>query len=226
MSHAVKNRLSPSKHPLKGVLVILFLCAVQCLIPTFLIATALAEDAVAPHHGSDSVKRAQSGRAVSPNAYRSRPEPGVQISRLEPEVAVGTTTNRPRIAPGPSAGQGLEASISSRSYELTSDSVSTSYPATAPDRKTRRYSLLSWPRSSSLAHTEADEVNRRSAIFGSSELTIADTRTPASGPRENFNPLLEIHLVVFKLPVSSMHRTLRLAGRAGEKWERRRSCVW
>jgi hypothetical protein len=59
MSQAVGNRLFPSKHPREGFLVILLLCAVQCLIPIFLAATALAEDAAAPYHGPDSVKGAQ-----------------------------------------------------------------------------------------------------------------------------------------------------------------------
>ncbi len=197
----VAKRLSPSKYPREGFVVILLLCAVQCLIPTFLTATALAEDGAAPHHGRDSVRRAQCGWVVSPDACRSRPEPGVLISMLEPEVASGSGTHRPGIAPASSCGQVLERSITSRTYNLTGDYVPTSHPVTAPDRKTPRYSLLSWPRSSSSAHTKADEVNRRNSIFGCSELTIADARMPATGPGADFRPLLEIHLGAYKLPV-------------------------
>jgi hypothetical protein len=201
MSQAVGNRLCPSKHRREGFLVILLLCAVQCLIPIFLAATSLAEDAAAPHHGPDSVKRAQSGSVVSPDAHRSQPEPAALISMLEPDVASGTSTNRPGIARAPSRGQVLEPSITSRTYNLTGGYLPISHPVTAPDRKTPRYSLLSWPLSSSFAHTEADEVNRRNAIFGSSELTIADARMPANGPGGSFSPLLEIHLGAYKLPV-------------------------
>ena len=199
LGRAVGNLPSPSKHSHEGFLVILLICAVQCLIPTLSTTTALAEDAATPHHGSDSVKRAQSGSVVSPESHRFRPEPVAQISMLEPEVAGGTSTNRPGIDRAPSRGQ--EPSIISRTYELTGDYVPTSHFTTAPDREPPRYTLLSWPRNSSFAHAEAAKVSRREAISGSSELTIADAQMAANGPGRNIRPLLEIHLGAYKLPV-------------------------
>jgi hypothetical protein len=199
ISQAGGNRLSPSKHPREHSLVILVLCAIQCLIPTFLTATALAGDAAAPHHGCHSVKRAQGGSVVSPDGQRPRQKPAVLISMLEPEVAGGTGSNRPTIAPAPSRGQVLKQAITSRSFKHTGDYVPTS-AMTAPDRKPPRYSLLSWPQSSSFAYTEAAEVNRKIALFGSSEVTIPDARMQ-NGPGGNFRPLLEVHLGAYNLPV-------------------------
>jgi hypothetical protein len=199
LGRAVGNLRSPSKHPHEGFLVILLICAVQCLIPTFSTATVLAEDAATPHHDSDSVKRAQNGSFVRPEAHRPRPEPAAQISMLEPEVASGTSTNRPKVEPAPSRVQ--EPSIISRTYELRGDYVPTSHSTTAPDEKPPRYTLLSWPRNSSFAYAEAAEVSRRKAISGSSALSIADAQMAANGPGGNIRPLLEIHLGVYKLPV-------------------------
>jgi len=122
---------------------------------------------------------------------------------LEPEVASGTGTNRPRIAPAPSTRQLREPSISSCTYQLRDDYMFTSHdPVTAQDRRTPRFSILSCPQRSSFAHIDADKVDGRNAIFGSStELTIADLRMPADGISAHFRPLLEIHLGAYKLPI-------------------------
>ena len=163
---------------------------------------ALVEYAAAPHRGADSVKRAKSGWAASHDAYRSQPEPGVLTGTLEPEATSGTGMNRPRIEPASSIGQARETSISSRTYELSGDYVPGSHDAvTAPDRKTPRFILLSWPQRSSFTLTEADEANRN-AIFASNELAITDVRMPVDGIRAHFRPLLEISLGAYKLPIS------------------------
>ncbi len=165
-------------------------------------AAALAQDAAAPHRGSDSEKRVQGGWVLSYDAYRSQPKPGALIGMLEPQVASGTGTNRPRIAPAPSTGQVREPSFSSRNYELRGDYVLTSHdPVTAWDRKTPRFSLLSCPQSSSCAHTDAGEVNGRNATFGSTEVTLADLRMPMDGASAHFRLLLEVHLGAYKLPI-------------------------
>src|SRR5260370_34753566 len=122
-------------------------------------AAPLATGAAAPHRGSDSEKRAHGGWVLSHDAYRSQPKQGVLIGMLELEVTSGTATNRPGIAPVPSTGQVREPSFSSRTYELMGYYVLTSHdPATARDRKTPRFSLLSCTQSNSYACADADEV--------------------------------------------------------------------
>ena len=74
-------------------------------------------------------------------------------------------------------------------------------PQVASDRKTPRFSLLSCLQGSSCLHPDADEVNGRNAIFGSTELTPADLRMPVDGVSAHFRPLLEIHLGAYKLPI-------------------------
>jgi hypothetical protein len=69
------------------------------------------------------------------------------------------------------------------------------------NRKTVRHSLLSWPRTSLFAVIEADEVSRRNAISGSTDLTKADPLMRADEKTEHLRPLLEIPLGVYKLPV-------------------------
>jgi hypothetical protein len=164
-------------------------------------ATALAHGAAAPYRDAASLKGAQIGGFLSHDAYRSQPKPGVLIGMLEPEVAGGTGTNRPGIAPAPSTDQVREPSISSCTYEFRNDYMFTSRDSvTAQDRKTPRFSLLSCPQRSSFS--DADKVNGKNAIFGSTELTIADLRMPANGVSPHFRPLLEIHLGAYELPIS------------------------
>ena len=45
--------------------------------------TALARDTAAPHRDAGSVKRAQSGRVLSHDAYRSQPKPSVLTLKRE-----------------------------------------------------------------------------------------------------------------------------------------------
>jgi hypothetical protein len=68
-------------------------------------------------------------------------------------------------------------------------------------KKTVWYSLLFWPRTSLFTQIEAEGVNRRNAIFGSTDLTIADSLIPANGITPHFRPLLEIQLGAYKLPM-------------------------
>jgi hypothetical protein len=198
LNDRVRKRLSASKHCPASVCLLLCVAA-QCLIPTLLSATALAEDAAVPQHGSDSVKGAQSGWVVSPVPYRSQPEQGMRISRLEPEVAIGTAAN-PRIVSASFPGREIEPSMSSRTDEVRRNTEPTSPdPVTALQRNTTRYSLLSWPRGGSVVHSETEEVNGGIATFGSGVMTIPDKRTPADGLGTQFRPLLEIHLGAYKL---------------------------
>jgi hypothetical protein len=92
-------------------------------------------------------------------------------------------------------------------YELliqggSGQEVMVAYMSPSANQRTVRYSLLSWARTSLFAQIEADEVNRRNASFGSTELAIADSRMPADVITPHFRPLLEIPLGAYKLPIS------------------------
>jgi hypothetical protein len=74
-------------------------------------------------------------------------------------------------------------------------------PQVAKYRKTPRFSLLPCPQRSSCLRPDANEANHRNAIFGSTELTIADLPTPVDGISAYFRPLLKIHFGAYQLPI-------------------------
>jgi hypothetical protein len=76
-----------------------------------------------------------------------------------------------------------------------------SYINPSVNRKTPRYSLVAWPRTSLFAQIESDEINRSNAISGSTTLAISDVRLLADGITPHFSPLLEIQLGAYKLPL-------------------------
>lgn len=75
------------------------------------------------------------------------------------------------------------------------------YLNSGKNRKTAPYSLLSSPRMSLFVQIEADQVNRRNAIFGSTTWPIANERMQDDGITPHFRPLLEIPLGANKLPL-------------------------
>jgi hypothetical protein len=118
-----------------------------------------------------------------------------------PDASIVQRVANQNPAPLPTGFLGSDYALLKRGQPGSRREAMLAYINPSANRRTARYSLLSWPRRSSFAHIEADEVNRRNAIFGSTDLTIADARMPANGIRPLFRPLLEIQLGAYKLPI-------------------------
>lgn len=179
-------------------LLILLVCAVQCVIPYLSAATALAQDKTVTHSG------AFRGSVMAPETRRPQAEPTALISMLEPAVVGGSGANRGIITPGPSHTRVPARSSISRVCKVSPDCVSASNSAAAPDRDPERdtqpYGFPSSRWDTSLRDTEADSADG-GYVLDSGKLGNGPPRMLADGPRDDFKPLINIDLGGYQLPV-------------------------
>jgi hypothetical protein len=193
IKQSVAHRPTPFERNRQPCLLILFVCAVQCLIPHFSTAIAMAQDKTVPDSG------APNRSAVSPETHRPQPQATALISALEPKVFGGSSANR-RIAPVP-ARSPVHAQLSvSRTYKVTPHLVTASNSAAASDRDVQGYGLLSLPRHTSFRDTQADPADGK-YVISSGEFTNGARRMVPNGAGGDFRPLMKIDLGVYQLPV-------------------------
>jgi len=189
----VANQPSLFERHRQNCLLILLVCAVQCLMPDFSTAVALAEDRAVFDSGAP-------GRSVvSPETHRPQPQATALISTLEPKDFGGSSANH-RITPAATGSRVPAHPSVSCTDKVTADPLTASNSEAASDRDAQGYGLLTLPQHTSFRDTQADPADGK-YVISSGEFTNGARRRPSNGAGEDFRPLMKIDLGAYQLPV-------------------------